>query len=322
MIVTTAGTVTENADTPAHQVQWTWADSLHERSELLNGLFKPQEVPEADYRGLKTQPAAFPGKDWDHILIPDLDLSTEDREALVVVAKTGHLETRHSKPIEPLNSLLSGDSRDFYATQKTTAGALSRVLRIPIQQLVDELGRQEDKIHRVEKWVSSEKKILVDRHDLEGATFEIRRDLARLRRLLISYQQVVLTLFEPSSGAYQEAAPGVESERRQHFTFLRELIERSLAKERWSRELLESIGSWQVQKREERLNHLLLILTTLSVVFLPIAVFAGAFGMNVDFPLRETREGFWAAVLLMAVSTAVLVALVSRYRKRLHDPAG
>ena len=58
----------------------------------------------------------------------------------------------------------------------------------------------------------------------------------------------------------------------------------------------------------EQTNRSLFVLTTVSVLALPINIIAGFLGMNVGgIPLTDSPHGFWVIVLIVASFTAVAV---------------
>lgn len=67
----------------------------------------------------------------------------------------------------------------------------------------------------------------------------------------------------------------------------------------------------------ERQNAIMLVLSVVSVIFLPIAFVTGLLGMNVaGMPLTETRSGFWIICGLLAAMASISGWLVWRLLKR------
>jgi magnesium transporter len=62
-----------------------------------------------------------------------------------------------------------------------------------------------------------------------------------------------------------------------------------------------------------RLNDILRVLTSISVVILPLTLIASVWGMNVRVPGEGDIGAFWAILGAMA---AMLVAMVAYFRKR------
>ncbi len=67
----------------------------------------------------------------------------------------------------------------------------------------------------------------------------------------------------------------------------------------------------------EQNNRSLFVLTTVSVLVLPINIISGFFGMNVGgIPLASAPHGFWVVVAIVASFTSIAAALAFR---RQHD---
>jgi len=62
-----------------------------------------------------------------------------------------------------------------------------------------------------------------------------------------------------------------------------------------------------------RTNDTLRVLTSISVIVLPLTLLASLFGMNVEFPGEGSVVAFWFIMLAM---TAVLVGMVIVFRGR------
>jgi magnesium transporter len=62
-----------------------------------------------------------------------------------------------------------------------------------------------------------------------------------------------------------------------------------------------------------RLNDVLRVLTSFSVILLPLTLLASIFGMNVHFPGTDSPEGFWVVIGAMVV---ILLAMVAFFRRR------
>ena len=68
-----------------------------------------------------------------------------------------------------------------------------------------------------------------------------------------------------------------------------------------------------VSQVSNQLNEVMKVLTLITVIIVPVTLVASVFGMNVDFPGLNTRQGFWTAIGLMA---ATAVGMVWFFRSR------
>jgi magnesium transporter len=79
------------------------------------------------------------------------------------------------------------------------------------------------------------------------------------------------------------------------------------------KEVIEGLESTNESVLSHNVNDVLRVLTSFSVIVLPLTLIASLFGMNVIFPGEGSSAAFWAIVLAMAI---ILVGMVAFFRKR------
>ena len=137
---------------------------------------------------------------------------------------------------------------------------------------------------------------------------EMRREVGRLRRALVSHREVVLALTRPEL----EAIASSDSAAR--FAALRERLEEAVQASRDTRESI--VGSFDVllASTGQRTNEIMKVLTLASVLLLPGSLIAGVMGMNFKVAIFETAWYFWIVVSLIAVVVIATLA-VARVRE-------
>lgn len=94
-----------------------------------------------------------------------------------------------------------------------------------------------------------------------------------------------------------------------------EHIERVLSHVRRLESSAETAVQMHFSAVGNRTNEIMRTLTVLTAVFLPLNLITGIFGMNFDaLPLIHKTDGFWAAVVMMAIIGAGLLAFFWRKR--------
>lgn len=97
-----------------------------------------------------------------------------------------------------------------------------------------------------------------------------------------------------------------------------EHIERVVHHVRRLEQSAETAVQMHFNAQSHRTNEIMRTLTVLTAVFLPLNLIAGIFGMNFDFiPLLHQTNGFWIAMVLMALTAVGLI--VYFWRKRYLD---
>lgn len=94
-----------------------------------------------------------------------------------------------------------------------------------------------------------------------------------------------------------------------------EHIERVVHHVRRLEQNAETAVQMHFNAQSHRTNEIMRTLTVLTAIFLPLNLIAGIFGMNFEFiPLLHRSNGFWMAMVSMAVTAATLVAFFWRKR--------
>src|SRR3954453_22525738 len=79
------------------------------------------------------------------------------------------------------------------------------------------------------------------------------------------------------------------------------------------KEVVEALEGTNESVISHRVNDVLRVLTSISVIVLPLTLIASVWGMNVRVPGEEGTTAFWIVVGAMV---AILVAMVGYFRKR------
>ncbi len=100
-----------------------------------------------------------------------------------------------------------------------------------------------------------------------------------------------------------------------------EHIERVVHHVRRLEQNAETAVQMHFNAQSHRTNEIMRTLTVLTAIFLPLNLIAGIFGMNFEFiPLLHRSNGFWLAMVAMALTTVVLVAFFWRKRYLERSP--
>jgi magnesium transporter len=137
---------------------------------------------------------------------------------------------------------------------------------------------------------------------------DMRREVGRLRRALVSHREVVLALTRPELEAI------ASSDSAERFASLRDRLEEAVQASRDTRESI--VGSFDVllASTGQRTNEIMKVLTLASVLLLPGALIAGVMGMNFKIGIFETAVYFWVVIAVIAV-IAVATLAVARMRE-------
>ena len=145
----------------------------------------------------------------------------------------------------------------------------------------------------------------------EGRSEEVVRDISNVKQEIISYRKII----KPERSTLRLLERHVErflpEELELYFDDIVDAAERV-----WDildnyKEVVEALEQTNESVISHRQNDVLRILTTFSVVLLPLTLITGFFGMNVRFPGHDTLWAFWTIFTGMV---AVLAGLLTFFR--------
>ena len=137
---------------------------------------------------------------------------------------------------------------------------------------------------------------------------EIRQEIGRLRRALVSHRATFLELARPELDAISSSRSAAR------FAALHSRLEDAVQAARDSRDSV--VGSFDVliARSEQRTNEIVKVLTLASALLLPGTLIAGIFGMNFKLGVFESNAYFWVVLALMAAIAATTLT-VARARR-------
>ncbi len=185
-------------------------------------------------------------------------------------------------------------------------------LHSPVELLIHLLRDEADVLITIVRDIANRVDLIEDRlltRRLDGSRRQIgnfRRLLVRLQRLLAPEPSALFRLLNRPPRWIQEHDLLELRQSTEEFSTV--LSDMSALQER-IKLLQEEIAA----RINEQDNHSLYILTTVSVLALPINIIAGLFGMNVGgIPLAEADTGFWIVVAVVAAFVLIAARLIFR----------
>jgi magnesium transporter len=216
-----------------------------------------------------------------------------------------YLITMPNAELEPIDSLFarcqeSEEVREGYF-EKGSAFLLYKVIDHAVDASFPMLRKMGQKLERIEDEI------------FEGRSEAVVRDISNAKQEIINFRRIV----RPQRVAFRdlERAMDVTSpdELDVYFDDVIDASERIWDTLENYKEIIEGLESTNESVLSHNVNDILRVLTSFSVIVLPLTLVASLFGMNVLFPGEGTREAFWVIVVIMAI---MLVALVAFFRNR------
>jgi magnesium transporter len=148
-----------------------------------------------------------------------------------------------------------------------------------------------------------------------GRSEEIVRDLSNVKQEIINFRKVirpqrpVLTDLERVKQRYLTADLDLEI----YFDDIVDAQERIWDMLENYKEVVEALEESNEAVISHRVNDILRVLTSISVIVLPLTLLASIWGMNVGVPGQGDATAFWVVIGLML---GLLVGMVAWFRKR------
>jgi magnesium transporter len=147
----------------------------------------------------------------------------------------------------------------------------------------------------------------------EGRSAEIVRDLSEAKQEIINFRRVVRPMRAVLRDLERTKQRYLADDLDIYFDDITDAAERIWDVLENYKEVADALEDSNESVLSHRLNDSLRVLTSVSVVLLPLTLIASIFGMNVKVPGEGELAAFWAVMGGMAV---VLVALVLYFRRR------
>src|SRR6476659_4373069 len=149
----------------------------------------------------------------------------------------------------------------------------------------------------------------------EGRSEEVVRDISNVKQEIINFRKVirpqrpVLRDLERVKQRYLAADLDLEI----YFDDIVDAHERIWDMLENYKEVVQALEETNESVLSHRVNDILRVLTSISVIVLPLTLIASIWGMNVGVPGEQDMTGFWIVVGSMV---AILVAMVAYFRRR------
>jgi magnesium transporter len=147
----------------------------------------------------------------------------------------------------------------------------------------------------------------------EGRSAEIVRDLSEAKQEIINFRRVVRPMRAVLRDLERTKQRYLADDLDIYFDDITDAAERIWDVLENYKEVAEALEDSNESVLSHRLNDSLRVLTSVSVVLLPLTLIASIFGMNVKVPGEGELAAFWAVMGIMAV---MLVAMVAYFRRR------
>lgn len=289
---------------------WIWVDISgspdSRETDLLRGSFNISKLAIQDAHRDRHPPKLEIFDDFVFIMLRDLITAYEDEDPeiaeLAIFASDNFVITRHHVTVPSVDRVFDSAVDKPSILNAGPGRLLYMVIRRIVDSYTPEVLALEEHLGNLEDLVfESGKDEIVERLS------RYNRALKRMRRHLVYQCNVIAQISGP--------ADKLPLTHNQHeFNDLFENLERLASLCQLNQELAVDLLNTHLSLLSHKLNQVMRVLTIATVIFLPLGLLAGIYGMNFELmPELGWKYGYFAVLGAMAT---VVISLVTVFKKR------
>lgn len=288
--------------------QWLWLDldneSLHDERQILMERFSINELAVMDAQRTRHPPKMEAFEDYVFILLRGLSSQSEsiDYQTIQIALFVGKnfLITRHGESSLSVNRAWDAAQSGKLDLAKGLGHVAFRISRNVVDRYTPILLALEDRLDAMEDemFANPNDELLAELVNYNSRLKKLRRTLAYQRDIFAALTKYKSSVFIDDN--YHE------------FNDVYEQFERLSSLSQLYQEIVSDLINGYLSLSSHRLNQIMRVLTIATVVFLPLGLLAGVYGMNFEnMPELSWRYGYFAVLTIM-VSLVGSIILVLR----------
>ncbi|MDN7243928.1 magnesium/cobalt transporter CorA [Planococcus shenhongbingii] len=273
-------------------MKWYWVDFIDPTDEeigLLSSHFHFHPLAIEDCIHSLQRPKLEYYEDVNFLVFHSLNQETLEAEEIDVFIADNFIVSFHFEDLKEVNitwDFFSHPSKHHqFKPVEVTYKLMDKVVDsfFPlVEDLEDQLAAIED-TDRVKK---------ADKNVMEK-TFLVRRDLFKLRQIVIPTRDLVYRILESKRFILQEHKRAYFQDIHDHLIKLSHMIDSN-------RELTSDIRDNYISLNSYRMNNIMKTLTVITTIFMPLTFIAGIYGMNFNYmPELQWQGGYYAILTVM-----------------------
>ncbi len=213
--------------------------------------------------------------------------------------------TVHSGDIKPLHRMFQECFNSAPARQELMERSTGYLLYRVVDRLVDYcfpiLNKIDSNLEAVEDTIFEENV----RQTVRDISV-IRRDILNFRRIVKPQIAVIASLEHKKTAFLQEDLEAYFGDISDHVAKIWDILEDF-------KEVVEGLAATNDSLTSYRLNEVMKILTTISVIMLPLTLVSGIYGMNIELPLQQHSLVF---LVVLGIMLAIAMGMLTYFRRK------
>jgi magnesium transporter len=153
----------------------------------------------------------------------------------------------------------------------------------------------------------------IEEEIFEGRAQEVVRDLSNVKQEIINFRKIIRPQRSVLRDLERTKQRYLADDLEIYFDDIIDASERIWDMLENYKEVVDGLEDTNESVISHRLNDVLLVLTSVSIVFLPLTLIASIWGMNVRVPGQGQSHPFW---IIIGVMVVLLVGMIWYFRRR------
>ncbi len=290
----------------SEEKKWIWVDlnePTKEESEILVDYFDFHPLSVEDATQVQQRPKFKQYDDYQFIVFHALDLKTLESEEVDIFIGDDFIVTFHRERYEEIDTI----KRKLF-NETIEINEPKDILLHILDDIVDNyfpfIYDIEDKVFNFE-----------DRHNLDITTKTLIDDTFDLRQELLIIKRTVQPMKDLVYRMREGKVLHLNEQQFLYITHINDHLMKQMEMVDSSREMTSDIRDNYISLNSFKMNNIMKILTIYSVVFMPLTLIAGIYGMNfTNMPELEWHDGYYIVLVIMAV-IAIIVLIVFKKKR-------
>jgi magnesium transporter len=213
--------------------------------------------------------------------------------------------TVHAGDIKPLRRMFLECFNDPSSRQELMGRSTGYLLYRVVDRLVDYcfpiLNKIESNLEAVEDTI------------FEENVRQTVRDISVIRRDILNFRRIVKPQIPVIAGLERRKNPFLQEDLEAYFGNISDHVAKIWDILEDFKEMVEGLAATNDSLTSFRLNEVMKILTTISVIMLPLTLVSGIYGMNIELPLQEHSMAF---LVVLGMMTTIALAMLTYFKKK------
>lgn len=290
----------------SEEKKWIWVDlnePTKEESEILVDYFDFHPLSVEDSTQVQQRPKFKQYDDYQFIVFHALDLKTLESEEVDIFIGDDFIVTFHRERYEEIDTI----KRKLF-NETIEINEPKDILLHILDDIVDNyfpfIYDIEDKVFNFE-----------DRHNLDITTKTLIDDTFDLRQELLIIKRTVQPMKDLVYRMREGKVLHLNEQQFLYITHINDHLMKQMEMVDSSREMTSDIRDNYISLNSFKMNNIMKILTIYSVVFMPLTLIAGIYGMNfTNMPELEWHTGYYIVLIIMAVIAIIMLIVFKKKR--------